>query len=192
MKKVTTQPAHEPLDLAEVKLFCRVDGNADDNLLEAMIKSARLYFERTTNFSLIERTVELKLERFPADGKIKLTPAPVTAITSFQYYDESNVQQTVNAAIYEAVLEDAQQPLPSYIRLKPGQAWPSTTTDLNYPITITFKSGVASPSNVPPAAKQALLMLIADMYQNRESKVIGSIVADNKMAYDMMFPFKVF
>ena len=39
--KVTTQPATEPITVAEVKLYLRVDTDADDALISAMITAAR-------------------------------------------------------------------------------------------------------------------------------------------------------
>ena len=57
----------------------------------------------------------------------------------------------------------------------PDKTWPDLQSDRQYPITIRAVTGYGAASAVPPLVKQAMLMIVAHWYRNRESVVTGSI-----------------
>lgn len=42
----------------------------------------------------------------------------------------------------------------------------------------------------PKRVKQAILILVADMYENREAQIVGSIVAQNETVERLLFPIR--
>lgn len=44
---------------------------------------------------------------------------------------------------------------------------------------------------VPSAIKAACLLLVGDMYQNREAQIVGTIVADNPAVVRLLYPYRV-
>ena len=66
-------PGEEPVTRAEAKAWCRIDGDAEDALVEALIAAARLHVESATGRALIEQSWRLVLEC----PKGRLVPLPV-------------------------------------------------------------------------------------------------------------------
>jgi hypothetical protein len=54
-------PGEEPVSLAEVKAFARVDGTDEDALISALIAAARLHVESLTGRALVTQTWRLVL-----------------------------------------------------------------------------------------------------------------------------------
>lgn len=46
-------------------------------------------------------------------------------------------------------------------------------------------------NGVPASIKQALLLLVGDMFENREAQVVGSIVQDNKAVERLLHFYRV-
>ena len=51
--QIRTEPAAEPVTLAELKTFMRIDGSEDDALIESLIVAARELCESYTGRALI-------------------------------------------------------------------------------------------------------------------------------------------
>jgi hypothetical protein len=101
-------PTSEPLTLDEAKLHCRVDSTADDNLVQRLIRAARMEAERLTGRAICASTWQINLDRFPYyDGssprqgaklgvgayeylelrRIRLPRPPAVAVLSINYVD---------------------------------------------------------------------------------------------------------
>ncbi|HVY12222.1 MAG TPA: head-tail connector protein [Alphaproteobacteria bacterium] len=83
-----TDQTVEPVSRSEAKAWLRIDsGTADDALIDALIVSSRQQAEKYTGRAFIERNFSLNLDAcdvkpgFP----IKLTRAPLTGVSAFQY-----------------------------------------------------------------------------------------------------------
>ena len=61
---LVSAPATEPVSLAEVKSYLRIDGTADDAVLTILIASARRSAEEYTKRAFITQTWQLTLDRF--------------------------------------------------------------------------------------------------------------------------------
>lgn len=90
---------------------------------------------------------------------------PVQSITSITYKDANGNTQTLSTDVY--LLDD--YALPNAIVLKYSQSWPDTYEEQNA-ITVTYVAG-QSTSDLPQAIKQAMLLTIADFYENRTDYV---------------------
>lgn len=89
-------PAAEPLSLAEAKNFLRVDVDDDDDLIAALIASARLHVEAETRRALITQTWRLVRDEWPADGRFAVLPAPLRSVSAARVYDAQNTAHAVD------------------------------------------------------------------------------------------------
>jgi hypothetical protein len=83
--KVITDVATEPVTLAEVKAWCRIDDDyvSDDAQLNLLISSARELLEQETNIGFAPRTLELQWNGCP----VEMPYSPTGAITSVKNKD---------------------------------------------------------------------------------------------------------
>lgn len=164
--KVTTAPATEVWTLSEVKNYLKVDTSADDTLITTLLQSAREVAERYLNQALITQTITEKLDRLNSPV-IYLSVSPVISVTSFQYADSQNTTQTFNSSNY--IVDTFEKP--ARLSLAYGKTWPTLYGNIN-DVTITYTAGYGSTAaSVPMQIRQAILMMIADSYDNREDYV---------------------
>lgn len=159
----TVPPAETPVSLTEVKAHCRVTEGDDDAVLSALLAAATDYLDGPHGLlgkCMVTQTWRQRLEEF-ADC-IRLTVGPVASVTSINYYDADNAEQTLSATVYEL----SRDTLGAYITLKTDQSWP-TIYDRKDAVTITFVAGVAA-ADVPDTLKTAVLMLVSHWDENRD------------------------
>ena len=75
---IITGPSEEPITLAEAKLHLRVEHNADDSLITALISTARQAAESRTHRALISRQFRLTLENW--QDSIELPNPPLISV----------------------------------------------------------------------------------------------------------------
>jgi hypothetical protein len=173
--------AEEPVTAAEVKAQARIDLTDDDAMITTyLIPAARDYAETFLGRKLVTQTWDLTLDYFPSSANpiyfdwgvsyandtatILLPNPPVSTITSITYTDTDGATQTLSASGYTLDTKSLVARLgPSY-----GNSWPSTYAVMNA-VTVRFVCGYGAAAAVPPAIRQAILILAADMYQNRET-----------------------
>jgi len=73
----TAPPLGEPLTLAETKAHLRVETNAEDALITALIRTVREHLERQTGLALMTRTFRLYLDDWPPARVIQIGRGPV-------------------------------------------------------------------------------------------------------------------
>lgn len=180
-----TPPAVEPLDLAEVKEHLRVTAADEDTMLESLIIAARERAEIYTERALIQQTWAVYLDAFPA-GEIRLAMPPLLAVSTVTYYDADGVEQTLDAAEFYA--DNKSKPA----RLVPVNSWPATQCRPNA-VAITYTAGYgAAAIAVPQVIKQAMLLMVGEMYENREETVIGTIVSSLPLTAERLLrPFRL-
>lgn len=77
----------EPVTLTEIKDYARIDTDADDGVLEAIIAAARSLCEKWTNISFIQRPAIVSLNN--SLGGIYLPYGPVSDITEIVNEDDT-------------------------------------------------------------------------------------------------------
>jgi len=172
--RLVTAPTVEPVTLSEAKQHLRVTDDADNAYITNLIVAARQAVESGESWSLerslINSTWRLTLDGFAARvSVIELPRPPVASITSITYDDAANVAQTMASNRYR-LLSDAE---PARVMPVYNDEWPEA---ISYPgsVRITYVSGYgATAATVPQAIKQAVLLLVGDMYENRESILVG-------------------
>ena len=164
--KGTTAPVNEPWTLSDVKNYLKVDTSADDTLITTLISAARQAAESYLNMALITQTVTEKLDRLNSPT-LYLSVSPVISVSNFQYADSQNTTQTFASTNY--VVDTFSKP--ARLSLAYGKTWPTLYGNIN-DVTITYTAGFGTEaSGVPTQIRQAMLMMIADSYDNREDYV---------------------
>lgn len=169
--KRTTEPVDMPVTLAEAKAHARVDGDHEDDLITGLIHAATAMIENYIGRSLMEQTWRYTPRRL-AD-RVELPRGPVRSISSFGVVGSDGVSGAVSSGLY---VEDFDADPPALVR-KSGETWPEVGSDANA-VTIEYVAGY---DPLPGDIRQALLMLVASWYSNRETLLTGSQAAEMPM-----------
>jgi uncharacterized phiE125 gp8 family phage protein len=138
-----TQPAIEPVSVADIKAAARIDDASLDAQIAMLIPAFRLGAEHILGRRLITQTAELVIDAFPTDTDIDLMLPNVQSITSVKYLDSSRVEQTLDVSEYSLDFESA----PCW--LLATDAWP-TAGDYANAVRVRYVVGYgASASDVP-------------------------------------------
>jgi len=160
----TTPPAIEPITLTEAKAHLRIVDSLDDVYITTLISVAREWCERYTNRQFITATYTYTLPYFRG-CKIVLPRPNLLGVTSIKYYDTENILQTLSASDYTVITNS----LPGMVELNYTSSWPSTYIRAEA-VSVIYTSGYGvTAASVPTAIKQAILIMIASLYENRES-----------------------
>lgn len=178
----TIEPAVEPVTLSEAKAHLRLDGAAEDAFVAALIVATRDACEAFLDRVLVEQTWKLTLNSWPRvsqgpwwDGvrqgaiadvvgiarHIDL-PKGLIAVTKVETFDKADV-----GAIFDPVNYFVSSGKHGRLVLKSGASWPTAAREADG-VEITFTAGFGpAPSDVPQSIRTGLLLLIADLYENR-------------------------
>ncbi len=172
---VIVEPSLEPITPVEAKDHCHIDtaDTGQDALLGVFIRVAREYIEWRCGITAHEKTLELPLDCF--DGPcIELPRAtPLNAVLSVKYRDSAGTETTLDSSNYVTSAGSVRKL--GRIALAYGMTWPSFTPYPLDAVRIRYTAGIAvtSPITEPSATiKQACGLLVAGMYENRESELI--------------------
>lgn len=180
---LVTGPAKEPLTLAEVKAWAKIDHTDEDALLATLITAAVDSAQEYTRRSFLTQTWRLTIDmgrnhlynsleagtyHMPVTelygglpNTIDLPKGPVQSVTSVVTYNTSNASATYSNTNY--FLDDAG----ARLVLNSSAVWPS---DLRPAATcvITYVAGYGDdPSDIPQAIRTAMLMHVQRMYDER-------------------------
>lgn len=192
---LTTPAITEPVTLAEAKAHLQLDTDFtdDDAYITSVISAGRDHIEKQTGRLIAEANVELYLDDF--EQEITLPLWPVSTLESVAYKDENGNSQTINLTGNADVILDKHNS-PAVIKfLDPPDTYRKEESESVDNVTITFKAGYGSTYwLLPKELKQALLVLIRDMYDNRESyqtkkNYPGSFAVDNILDYYRIYQF---
>ena len=82
-----TGPAVEPLSLDEAKTFLRVEHSDDDQVIGALIASARMHVEAQAKIALLTQNWRMVFDCWPHHGRIVVRPGPLRALSAVRVYD---------------------------------------------------------------------------------------------------------
>ena len=194
-------PAAEPVTLAEAKAWLRVDTTDEDTAISALIASARENVEATTQRRLMAQDWRIVLDRWPfargGDGSldalwigrcapvmdVRLPLAPVSTVAAMRVYDASGQPQPIPNNVWRLV------GAPDRARLYFSSAPPQPGLPAGG-IEIDVASGYGAEADVPAALRQAILLLVADWYQNRGDAEAGSPGTPPTRVAALLAPFR--
>jgi uncharacterized phiE125 gp8 family phage protein len=190
MKYLEVVTPHEVtvVSTADLKTHLRITFSDDDTYIAACEAAAVRMVEEYTNLYLGTTSLVQYGNSF-SDLKI-LYKSPVSNTVSHlptvSYYSGA-AWNTLATTEYEFV------PL-----IKPARLYPSddsslpSTDDVFQAWKISYYAGYATTTDIPQPLIQAVKIIVADMYENRQSVIVGKIVSTiPKTAEYLMNPYKI-
>lgn len=125
-------------------------------------------------------------------GNLWIDPNNVLpAVSTVKYWDETGVQQTLASTEYVVDTED----VPGRLRLGFGKYWPSTQWPRYDAVRIRYLVGWDVTAGVwggPVPIKQALLLLISQLYEHRSPEVIARGIVQIQFSADaLLSPYRL-
>lgn len=171
-----TDPAAEPLTLAQAKLYLRIEDDVteEDDLVEALVASARDYAERYCNRSWASADWRAIYDGFPSlNYRFCLLDPGVTSLTSVKYLDADNAEETLVSGTdftYDPVRQ----------LVIPVDNWPTGSSS----VVIEYEAGPDHTASPPPIMPKGVLaairLVLTDLYENRSAQEVGTIISANK------------
>lgn len=181
-----TAPTVEPVTLAEARSHLRLDtdgappAHPDDSLVENLISAARQWAEIYTRRIFCQTTWDLFLDRFPSENYIEIPRPPLISIISLTYTTSDGTEEILTENT-DFVVDTVSHY--GRIVLEYNKTWPTDTLHPKNPIKIRFMAGYASTispadyrENVPQAVKQAILLIVGHLYNQRENAIPGTTI----------------
>lgn len=154
---VVKPPAVEPVALADLRQFLRLNGTGEDALLSGLLRAARETLEAQTGLVLIKQSLRLYVDRWPGDGLVRIDHYPVQSVVSVTAYEPDGVPVILSSA--EMHLEASSRPARLHLNHQDvGLAG----------LEVDFIAGFGETGmDVPDALKHALMTLVAHWYEFR-------------------------
>lgn len=185
MSVVVITPPGPLIELALTKAHLRVRHADDDALINSYIAAVSAHIDGPDgwlNRAVGQQVLELRTHCFGSYSLILPYP-PVISITSVKYTDRAGEEQVVDPAIYREI--------DGGLARKTLAAWPTDLASEPDAARIRYVAGFTS---TPPSIVAAALLMVGDLYANRETSVIGTIAAAIPMsasAENLLAPFRV-
>jgi len=200
-----TPPTGLPVSLAMVKDQLRLndDDTAEDALLMGLVRAATHTVEAYLGRALITRTLRLSLDKSPDTGfapgfrigvrvgpldrALELPRPPLIAVSSIVTYDDADTVTTFAASNY--LIDVAREP--GRVVLRNGAVWPAGADRVANAIQVTYTAGYGTHvGDVPEPIRQAILMLIAQLYEHR-GEDLAMLDPMPPGARNLLSPFRV-
>jgi uncharacterized phiE125 gp8 family phage protein len=159
--------------LAEAKLHCRVDSDAEDDWFDEKIPAARQFVEKFIDGAVLPQTIIAYYDAIEVscfDQVLNLPVQPVISIASVTSYDSADAATVFSSSNYRLS--------GNRIALGDSANWPTNLRNIDS-VAIEFLAGFGTESVVdeetvitavvPEDIKQAMLLVLAHWYQNREA-----------------------
>lgn len=166
---ITTPAADTPISLAEAVLQSKIVSSADNALVTEDIEAATEAAQDVTGLQFVSATFTWTFDCFPASNVFAVPRSPMSAVTSIKYIDTDGVQQTWDAASYDKDFTS----IPGRIALAFGESWPTIRGGAIDQVEVVFVAGYGDADDVPSHYKQAIVLIVADWYKNREDSTTG-------------------
>lgn len=186
-----TGPAEEPATVAEAKAHLRVDTAEDDTLIGYLITAAREHVESHCRRALVTQTWDLFLDDYPAGDEIALPWPRLRSVESIQYHKEDGTSATFSSSNY--AVDTASEP--GRVALASGASWPTAELRPVNGFQVRFQAGYGAAGTVPRAIKQAILLIVGALYENREQIVVAQGVNISALpfgAWALLGPYRVY
>ncbi len=176
-----TPPAIPLFTLDQIKnhLCLTDDFNESDALVSDMGDAVTDYLDGNDGIlgrGLITQVYTLIINFFPCVIHIPLPP--LQSVDEIRYLDTSGTQQILDPSIYRVVYTGAVNRR-AIITLANNQTWPTTDTQIGA-VEIDFTCGYGDSWNdIPPNTRSLAKMLLASLFETRETEIKGTSFDDN-------------
>lgn len=164
-----TPPAREPVTIDEVKEFLVIEAEEVlyDQQLARFITAARMQAEAITGTRLEPQVMQIAASEW---YDLEVLPiGPVQSVSAVAYDDPGGTEQLLPAENWELFGAGLRQGICRSF----GASWPAALRRQDA-IRITLEVGY---DVVPEPIRTAILIMVADLYAQRESFVVGTVAA---------------
>jgi len=184
-----TAPVAEPISLDEAKRHVRIDIDETDHddYLHDLIVVAREQVEMITWRKLVTQTWYAYLDRWPGGKYIELPFGKLQSVTAIKYTDVDGDESTWSSAEYIVGTDY----LKGRVTLADGYTWPNETLYPSNPIEIEFLCGYGLAVSVPPQIKHAMKMIISELFENRETSIVGVSFQEMDIVNNLLSNFRL-
>lgn len=160
----------------------------DDTFILELLERATAHVETITNRKLVSQTWRRYLDAWPCgNAPIELPFGRVSSVTRFNWLGDDAVDHTLTENTDYAV-----SVVGWYPKVVPMPSWPSGSLFVIDPIRIEFVAGFGSASAVPKELQEAILILAAHRYKNREIVRVGNMVSPLPKSFnDLVATWKI-
>ena len=172
------------ISMADLKAHMRVTHTAEDTLISAL---------RSAAISWVEEHCNIKLGSYTARGYLPgfynsyIPIGPVTAVTEVKYQTTADTDYTTDLTTLVAgnwFTDTISQPARIAFRDYPNVYEYALT-----PVVVSFTAGYGT---MPAPVLQAIRLLVAHMYENRQEEIVGTITTRLKFGLDALLnPFRI-
>ncbi|WP_458760542.1 head-tail connector protein [Afipia sp. TerB] len=173
MLKQIGSATSKPVTLDDLKAHCRIDSDDEDGSLGTYLDAAAEFVADRTSLVLAPTSYQIDRADWCAD--LQILVSPVRDIASVKYLDVNASSVTVDPSFYRWVRTDrgaVVEFLPSFVR-------PVLADGRDDAVQIAFEAGFDDPDAtgsgddpaliLPVRAKQAVLLIAAHWFANREA-----------------------
>ena len=172
------------ITVADLKAHMRVTHTAEDTLISALRSAAISWVEEHCNIKLGSYTA---LGYLPGFYNSYIPIGPVTAVTEVKYQTTADTDYTTDLTTLVAgnwFTDTISQPARIAFRDYPNVYEYALT-----PVVVSFTAGY---STMPAPVLQAIRLLVAHMYENRQEEITGTITTRLKFGLDALLnPFRI-
>lgn len=182
--RVTTAPASQAVSDAEAVAHAKIDSDAataDSSLITAAVKASILWVEGYCYRSLVTQTITLELDSFEFIGPFYIPRPPFIAVTTLKTFDSDDNATTISSDNYRILGLD-----PARIEQK-ADGW--TIDRTNKAVELIYTAGYGAASTVPNDIKAAIMLVFADLYENRQT--IGTITARLPLVVELLTRYRI-
>jgi uncharacterized phiE125 gp8 family phage protein len=147
--------------------------SVEDDLLTAIITASREHVEDITRRALLTQTWYYYLDEFPDEDFIKLPFGNLQSTGLVITYKDTDGTATTMTLTTDYLVETNGEGI-GRIVLPYGGSWPTDTLYPSNPITVEFACGWTAAASIPKKIIAAVKLICADLYTNREGKVLSS------------------
>lgn len=178
---VITSITGSPVSLQEMKIYLKLDGIDDDSLVMRLINAAVALVVKETGYALGTMTVKQTHSAFPCTKFIELDYSPIKEITTIRYKNSDGDYKVWSSTEWQTALNYR----PALVGPKPNYSWPSTQTGALESVEITYTVGgsTAGDTTAPDALRQAVMLLVAYWYENREDVALSKTDIETARAW---------
>jgi len=192
--ELITDAVQEPVTYQQVLEHLRINSydseidEASTAYIETLIRAVRDYTEAFLDRALITQTWKYYLDAFPSENYIEMPKPPLQSISSITIITDAGVTAPTDSIYY---LVDTVSSRGRLI-LTTASSWPTCLLCPKNPIAIQFVCGYGDdPSDVPMQIIQAILIQVAELYENREPVIQGQPLQNLHTVERLLWPKKV-
>lgn len=183
---VVTPPTEKLVALDLVKTHCGIDAGDEDALLNQFIAAVTDTLDGPggdSGYAFLPQRLEARMACFGSPCFELPYPALRDEATiEIQYFDPDNAQRTLDPATYYVARPSRDA---AYLFPAPGKFWPAVARRPDA-VRVQYDAGFEA---LPERVAQAALLMVADLYENRETFILGDKVTLTDAAARLMAAF---